>query len=306
MARLSFPYDYASCVKNSERVSWKLDDVILEGARLDLTKKLLPSALSAKPILCLNDAEQLLLNQLGGNAYLNLFAFVEEFILATVVQHASAELFGDHTAIRALARFADEEVKHQELFHRYRRSFNASFGHPAEVLETAATVADVVLSKSPIGVMLIILHIELMTLDHYSESVRDDATIDPLFRLLLEKHWVEESQHARIDALELAKLVNVATDEQISTGLKEYVELLHAFEGLLTEQSMMDLKTLSTKLGRSFSEEEKHAIVDAQLCAYRRTFLVAGIRSPKFKETVSVINAAAAADIASLGDRWAA
>lgn len=306
MARLSFAYDYASCVKNSERVTWKVDDLIAEGQKLDLTKPLLPRGLSAKPIDSLSAGEQLTLNQLGGNAYLNLFAFVEEFIVATVVQHASAELFGDHTAIRALVRFADEEIKHQELFQRYRRAFDASFGRPARVLETAAQVADVVLSKSPIGVMIVILHIELMTLDHYTESVRDDDSIDPLFVTLLEKHWVEESQHARIDALELAKLVNSATDAQVTKGIEDYVDLLHAFDGLLTEQANLDVATLEEVLTRPLAEGERDAVKRAQLAAYRRTFLVAGIRSPKFKDTLEKLDAARAGEIAALGERWAA
>ena len=36
----------------------------------------------------LNEDERRQLNQIAFNAYLNLFAFVEEYIIATIVQHA--------------------------------------------------------------------------------------------------------------------------------------------------------------------------------------------------------------------------
>lgn len=89
----------------------------------------------------------------------------------------SAELFGVHDNIRALVRFADEELKHQALFARYREAFDASLGRPARALETASEVAAVVMSRSAIGGMPVSLHIALMTLDHYTESVRyDDST----------------------------------------------------------------------------------------------------------------------------------
>lgn len=303
---LGFKYDYASCVKSSERVAWRVDDVLPEGAKLDFTRPFLPRTLSAPNVECLSAEEQLTLNHVAGNAYLNLFGFVEEFILATMVQHAQAELFGDHDNIRALVRFADEEAKHQRLFERYRRSFDASFGHDAKVLETAAEVAGVVLSKSPIGVMLVILHLELMTQDHYVLAVKTDTTLDPFFASLLEKHWLEESQHARIDALELQKLVRVATPEMIEQGLTDYGDLLHAFEGLLASQADMDLVTMSAALGRTFTAGESAEISGAQLAGYKRTFLVAGIRNPQFADVLARMSADRAKKFSELGDRWAA
>jgi hypothetical protein len=301
---LTFNYDYQTCIKNSERVAWRLDDVMPEGTKLDLTRPLLPGSLAAARVACLSPREQLVLNQLGGNAYLNLFAFVEEFILATVVQHAQAEMFGDHDVIRALVRFADEEIKHQQLFERYRRAFDASFGQPAKVLETAAEVAGVVLGKSPIGVMVIILHIELMTQDHYTQSVKDDTAIDAFFAKLLEKHWLEESQHARVDALELARLVNVATPEQITQGVTDYCDLLGAFDGLLGMQAQMDLETLGASVCREFPSDQAAAIVAAQHAAYRRTFLVAGIRNPQFFGVITKLGGGP--EVAALAERWSA
>jgi len=287
---LDLNFDFESCIKNSERVSWKLDDVLPTDTRLDFTKPFLPESLApTQGIGFLNDAEKLKLNQISGNAYLNLFAFVEEYILATVVQHAQAELFGDHQCIRALARFADEEAKHQQLFQRYREAFNRDFGHPCGVLESAAEVAGVILSKSPIAVMMVTLHLEIMTQDHYTGSVRD-AAVDPLFAKLLKMHWLEEAQHARIDMLELDKLVSNAAPEQLKKGFDDYLDLIGAFDGLLAAQSKLDVASLAAATGRTFDEKQTAEITASQHRGYRQTFLVSGMQQPLFIETMNKIS----------------
>ena len=183
---LDLDYDYASCVRNSEKVSWKLDDVMPRDTRLDFQRPFLPLALAGRGDLeFLSTDEARTLNQITANAYLNLFGFVEEYIIALAVQHAQAEMFGDHDAIRALVRFADEEVKHQALFHRYVAAFQRDFGHPCKVLDSAAEVAGVVLSKTPIAVMLVTLHLEIMTQAHYIECVKDDTDVDHSLRARL-------------------------------------------------------------------------------------------------------------------------
>ena len=112
-------FDYKSVVKNSEKVEWVLDDVLPEGTKLDFSRNFLPPTLiPGNELAFLDDASQRIRNQIASNAYMNLFAFVEEYIIAMALQHARAETFGYHDAIRALCRFADEETKHQALFLR--------------------------------------------------------------------------------------------------------------------------------------------------------------------------------------------
>jgi hypothetical protein len=288
---LDLEYDYASCVKNSEKVSWKLDDVMPLGTRLDFARPFLPASLSGRgelPFLSPDDRRTL--NQITGNAYLNLFGFVEEYIIAVAVQHAHAEMFGDHDAIRALVRFADEEVKHQALFHRYVSAFQQDFGHACEVLDSAAAVAGVILSKSPIAVMLVTLHLEIMTQAHYVECVKDDTAVDPFFAKLLRFHWMEESQHARIDALELDKLLASADADAIATAFDDYLGLIDAFDGLLKSQAEMDARAIARALGRTFDADQTTQIVAAQHRGYRHTFLVFGMTNPTFLETIAKIS----------------
>lgn len=289
---LELTYDYASCVRSSEKVSWKLDEVMPVGTRLDFTRPFLPKTLAARGdigfLSPIDDA--LKLNHITANAYLNLFGFVEEYIIAVAVKHAHAEMFGDHDAIRALVRFADEEVKHQALFKRYLDAFQREFGHPCEVLGSAAEVAGVILSKSPIGVMLVTLHLEIMTQAHYVECVKDDGQLDPFFVKLLRFHWMEESQHARIDALELDKLLDAATPAAIQTGIDDYLGLIDAFDGLLKAQAEMDARSLPAATGRTFDEGETKRIIAAQHAGYRHTFLVYGMTNATFLENLAKIS----------------
>jgi hypothetical protein len=290
---LDLTYDYASCIRNSEKVAWRLDDVLPSETRLDFTRPFLPEAL-ARPskALELGAKERLLLNQITGNAYLNIFAFVEEYILATMVHHAQAELTTrrDTDAVRALVRFADEEAKHQQLFQRFRVAFERDFGTRCPVLDSAAQVAGVILSKTPIAVMLITLHLELMTQQHYTDCVRDDSSVDPLFCKLLKFHWLEEAQHARIDLLELDKLVTDATREIRDRGFDDYLTIVGDFDGLLAQQAKLDLLSMQNALGRKLDEVAAATLVRSQHESYRYTFLVSGMKNATFLETVGRIS----------------
>ena len=110
---LDLKFDYGDCVARSEQVEWTLDDVMEEGQPLDFTRPFLPAALVGHlaDVPGLDDATRLHLNQIAGNAYLNLFQFVEEYILATMLEHAQAELFGNPQAMRALTRMKTAELR---------------------------------------------------------------------------------------------------------------------------------------------------------------------------------------------------
>src|SRR6185436_1268126 len=91
-------YAYATCVRNSEKIAWRVDEVMSADAQLDFSRPFLPAALTGSGRLdFLTAPERLTLNHINGNAYVNLFAFVEEYIVATAVNHAQAEMFADHS-----------------------------------------------------------------------------------------------------------------------------------------------------------------------------------------------------------------
>jgi hypothetical protein len=93
---LDLGYDYATCVRNSEKVAWKLDDVLPPNTKLDFSHPFRPTLSGDSRISILNDREKLKLNQITGNSYMNLFGFVEEYIIAQTV----GARFGDELISR--------------------------------------------------------------------------------------------------------------------------------------------------------------------------------------------------------------
>jgi hypothetical protein len=137
-----------------------------------------------------------------------------------------------------------------------------------------------------------------LTQAHYTQIVRNDEAIDPLFASLLEHHWLEESQHARIDALELDKLADDATPEMITESFEDYLELCTAIDDLLEDQTKMDLDSLSLATGRTFSAPDHQAIFAAQHAAYRHTFLVSGMTNRQFTSVLEQLSPPGAKQVA--------
>src|SRR5262245_64913660 len=124
----------------------------------------MPESLAqVKQISFLTPEEQLTLNQSLGHEYLAMFGLVEEFILPYVVDHARPQLSGDDYRMRALLQFAGEESKHIRLFRRFRQEFENGFGSKCDFIGPAEDVRRFVLSHSPLGVGIAILHIEWLT-----------------------------------------------------------------------------------------------------------------------------------------------
>lgn len=280
--------DYRKCIELSERIAWKLDDVVPRDSSLDFSKSFMPSAMFfGQSLSFLSTQEKRTLNQIFGNAYRYLFYFVEAYIINMAMEHARAELYGDDDALRAMLRFAEEEVKHQQLFLRFGELFESQFPSPCDLVENPQGVAEVILSKSPMAVLLVTLHLEIITQAHYVDAMRDNDEMEPLFSALFKYHWLEEAQHAKLDALEIMKLRPDASEEQVQKAIDDYFDIVSAFSGLLGAQAKLDVASLERALNRTFSEEERSAIEAVQRRAYQRAFLYDGLTNAQFLEFVS-------------------
>lgn len=300
--------DYERCVLLSERASWTVDEVLGPNQELDFSRPFLPEALVNLTNAPLSGADRLRMNHIRANSYLNLFVFVEEYIVSVAMNHAQAEQFGSPAALRALLRFADEEIKHQQLFRRFRTAFERGFGSSCHVVDNAVEVAGYILGKSPLGIMLVTLHLELVTQQHYVGSIRDGASeenIEPLFRSLLKHHWIEEAQHARIDALEIAKLVAAAPPALLDTGLDDYVDILVAFDAVLTRQVELDLETLDKLLATPLSTAQRAELQAQQVASYRKMFIIDGTNHPVLLSTVRQLSPTSEGRVRELGSRFA-
>ena len=127
---LTHEYSYAQCLRGSVRNAWTVDDCF-QGRDFDFTKSFLPDRIAGVTgISCLNDLEKRQLNQIRGNSYCHIFAFVEEYIVPMVMANANRDVFGDETRLWSLLRFAEEEVKHQEMLRRACEQFEKGFAVP--------------------------------------------------------------------------------------------------------------------------------------------------------------------------------
>lgn len=287
----SHSYNYGAILADSLKVGWRVEDIIGGDKRLDFSRPFLPDALvGVTAIRCLSAAEKLKLNQIRGNSYLHLFGLVEEFILPFVMDHARQAVHGESLELRAMVTFAEEEAKHMHLFKRFSEEFALGFGTPCQGVGPAREVAAAVLKHSALGVGLVTLHLEWLTLHHYLESVRSDESIDVHFESLLRHHWMEESQHAKLDTLLVEKIASTLTPEQVEAGIDDYLALGKMLDGALTAQAQLDIESLVRAVGRNFTEAERREITDAQQKSYRHVFLGLGMTHPNFVKTLGELS----------------
>jgi len=284
-------YSYDLSLQSSIKNAWTVDEVF-RGRDFDFSKPFLPERIAGvNGIDCLNPDEKRMLNQIRANSYCHIFAFVEEFIVPMVVDRARADVYGDETRLWSLLRFAEEEIKHQQMLHRAGQQFEAGFGVSCDLVPGREAVAGAVLTTSPLAALLLTSMIEWFTQLHYVEHIRDRGELDELFRDILRFHWIDESRHARLDSLLIDEIATGLTVDERDQALSELLELGTAVDELLARQVEMDIDTLERAARRTFSESDRENIRVHQQHAYRWTFLVSGLEHAQFVRIVGRISA---------------
>jgi hypothetical protein len=286
---------YAKCVENSKRVRFDIDRDVIRGRKFDFSQKFLPDGLSKVDGLgFLSATEQRLLSQIQGRSYANIFGLVERFIAAKVLEVSREHWLGDQTALEALVRFSDEEIKHQEMFRRIERMAAEEMPEGYTFHPDPNAVAAVVLGKSTWAVLALTCHIELFVLAHYRESIDPDPNLSELWKDVFLYHWREESQHAILDELEWAREDAKLTPAERDQAVNELIELVGAVDGILQLQAGADADYFLKVCGRSFSPEQAETIRAGVLGAYRWQYIVSGVQG-RFSEVLGrMINAAQA------------
>jgi len=292
-------YSYNDCLHHSIKNAWTVEDCF-QGRDFDFSKSFLPDRIAGVAgIACLNDEEKQKLNQIRGNSYCHIFAFVEEYIVPMVLDHARRDVFGDETRLRFLLRFAEDETKHQDMLRRAMARIEEGLGHPCGAIPGREAVAQVVLDKSPLAALFLTSMIEWFTQLHYVEHVRDAGDLDPLFRDILRYHWIDEAQHAKADSLLIDEVADGMSEADREQAVDELLELGMAVDGLLANQVELDIEALAASTKREFTEAEKEDIRGHQRRAYRWTFLVSGLEHPRFAQTVRDVTRDGGAKIAA-------
>jgi len=284
-------YSYQGALEASERIGWRVEDIIGGDKKLDFTKPFMPESLAnVNGLSFLTPAEQRTLNQIRGHEYLSVFGLVEEFILPYVVDYARSQLSGDDYRVRALLQFAGEEAKHIHLFKRFREEFEAGFGSKCDFIGPAEDVKQFVLSHSPLGVGITILHIEWITLRHYIEGVKDNQNLDPQFKSLLKHHWLEESQHTKLDTLIVEALAEAAAGKEIDQAFRDYAAIGAFLDNGVKQQTEFNVESFVAATGRNLSKSEREEMTAAVLKGMRWTYLGTGMTHRNFLATVEEIS----------------
>jgi hypothetical protein len=266
-------------------VNWTIGDVI-EGQQFDLTRRWLPAKLSAaNAVTCLTEDEKTRLTHVEMGAYAHLFGYVEEFIAPQMSMLGLDFKIDNREGFDALTNFAAEEVKHMNLFRTVRAMVDSTIGMPLTLLSNEKEVARFVLSKNTGAVLLLTAAIEWFTQLHYTEAFKDDESLDPFTKRIFKFHWLEESQHARMDHLETLRAFKKMTEADKDQAISDLIELVGAVDGLLQKQAMFDVQNLEKYLGRKFKEEEVDEIYVSELRAKRYCFIESGVTHPNFLKT---------------------
>jgi len=284
---------YAKCVEVSKRIRWDTDRDVIRGRRFDFSKKFLPDGLSKVGQLpFLTADEQRLYSQVQGRTYANMFALVERFISAKVLEISRGHWLGDQVALEALVRLTDEELKHQELFRRLETMIAPGMPAGYRFLPQPNDVASAVLAASTWAVLALVCDIELFSQAHYRSSIDPETQIDPLWKDVFLFHWKEESQHAILDEMEWlredAKLDAASRDRVVD----ELIALVGAVDGICRMQAQADAEYFVQAAGRAFDAEQVQAIHATMLGAYRWQYITSGVQDTRYLGILgSMINA---------------
>jgi hypothetical protein len=277
-------YSYTEVLKDAYAVNWRIEDII-GGRAFDTKYRWLPPALSATARLShLDENDRRLLTQVEMAAYAHLFGYVEEFIAPKMLTLAKDHELSGRDAFDALTNFAAEEVKHMNLFREVRRMVDQALGFETALIGGVTETARFVLSKSTGSMLLLTAAIEWFTQLHFKDAMKDDDGLDPLTKRVFRAHWLEEAQHAKMDHLETLRAFAGMTEAEKDTAVDHLIELVGGVDGLLQQQSALDVENFERLRGRALDAATRDEVAREILRAKRWTFILSGVTHPRFEE----------------------
>lgn len=278
---------YARCIETSRRIRWDIDRDVIRGRLFELDRKYLPDGLSCiDEIDFLGAEEQRFLSQVQGRTYANMFGLVERFIGAKMLEVSRDHWLGDQTALEALVRFTDEELKHQALFRRIESLVAERMPPGYAFVPQPNDVASFVLGKSTWAVLALTCFIELFSLAHYRASIGAAEGLSELFKDVFLFHWKEESQHTILDELEWAREDGKLSKAQRDAAVDDLIALVAGVDGILQAQAGSDAAYFLRQTGMADDAARAASVGTTLLKAYRWQYIVSGALEPRFQETL--------------------
>ena len=283
--------EYPSIVSVSQRVAWTVDEIFANRS-FDATRHIVPASwLGTGHLAFLDDRERRTLNHIRAFSYAHLLGNYEEFIPLQMAEVAARDWHDDRARLRGLFRFGEEEMKHQQLFRRTEDVLEAScgyrFGRYFDVERVRLTsFVKGVLAFPLLPRFLLLAAFELGTQRHYVESVRtsNGAASDLLYVDVLKSHWIEESQHVKLDLLEAARLAAGMTSDEISRSFDDVLGLGGIIGQTIAGQVEQELATFETVTGRVLPQPERTAVRDALDRSLQAIVSGVSLTHPDFKQ----------------------
>jgi hypothetical protein len=308
MATISYAFtrgaDYPSVVATSEKVAWTVDGIFRD-RRFDTTKRIIPDSwVRTQHLEFLNAQEQRTLNHIRAFSYVHLFGNYEEFIPLHLIEIAQQDWHDDRAHLRALLRFGEEEMKHQQLFLRAEAVLEAScgytFGRYFDVnKDRVTTFTKAVLGYPPLPRFLLLAAFEWGSQRHYVESVQDHPGegCDPLYVDILQYHWIEENQHTKTDVLEIEQLARAMSPDELSTAFDHIQGLAGLVDETFVGQVEQELATFQRVTDRRLAEPEATALREALSQSMRAIFFEVALTHPNFKQVALELSKEGAAKL---------
>jgi hypothetical protein len=291
-------------VAASEQVAWTVD-AIFRDRRFDASKPIVPASwVRTQALEFLTDQDQLTLNHCRAFSYAHLNGNYEEFIPLHLTGIIQQDWHDDRAHLRALLRFGEEEMKHQQLFRRTETILEASCGHSFgryfddhKVRVTELTRA--VLDYPPLPRFLLLLAFEFGTRRHYVESIQEqtEGSGDPLYVEVLKAHWLEENQHVKSDMLEIAQLAGSLSPEELSVAFDQVKGLGALVDATFVGQVDQEIDTLQQVTGCTLAEAEVTTLRDTLYQSLSSIIASVALTDPSFAKVALELSPEGAAKL---------
>ena len=199
-------------------------------------------------------------------------------------------------------------MKHQQLFRRAEAVLEESCGHPFgryfdDEKTRVAELTDAILRHPPLPRVLMLLALEWGIQRHYVESIRGRAEqrSDPLYVDILRAHWVEEAQHTKWGTLDVARLAEESSAEELAEAFDHIRGIGRLIDATFVGQAAAEIETLQQVRGRTLSDVQLATLRDV---LYRSlSAIVAGVAltHPSFTKVALALSREGAATLGITG-----
>jgi hypothetical protein len=260
--------DYDSIVAASEKVAWTVPAVV--DWQFDATKPIVPASWVGVDDVTFLDAEQRrVLNHCRAFSYVHLLGSYEDFIPHHLDGFRRVR-GGDHARLRAVLRFEEEELKHQELFRTAETLLEQACGYSFDRYfdergTRLAEFTEAVLAYPSLTRCLTLLALEFGTQRAYVESLHDGnmGSRGSLYSRVLRAHWVEEAQHTKCGMLDIAALASEHEAGELRTAVEQVAAIGGLVDGTIAGQATAEIATLKRVTGCAFTDDEHSRLREA-------------------------------------------